>query len=106
MFPTGEPSRPSHATTRAPTANASPRQGNAQPAKTQWKDNEGLNKIENDIVAAINQLKRQDTESETTDDDVLLVIDQPDLLLAATGQGAGVGATQMEDWFLGLRSVR
>lgn len=54
----------------------------------------------------MNQLKTQDTESETTDTDVLLVIDQPDLLLAATGQGAGVGATQMEDWILGLRSVR
>lgn len=106
LFPIGEPTRPAQAATRPPAANVSSRQGNAQPATTQWKDNEGLNKIENDVVAAINQLKAQDTEAEAADDDILLVIDQPDLLLAATGQGAGIGATQMEDWILGLRSVR
>lgn len=37
--------------------------------------------------------------------DVLLIIDQPDLLLAATGPNRGIGATEMGEWVLGLQEV-
>jgi hypothetical protein len=103
LFPIEEPSRSQ--ATRSPTANVPSRQSNIRPATIQWKDNERLNGIENGIITAIEQVKGSGTETGSADDDVLLIIDQLDLLLAATGQRASVGATQMESCILGLRSV-
>jgi len=37
--------------------------------------------------------------------EILLVIDQPDFLLAATGAGQGIGATEMQDWLMGLEQA-
>ena len=50
------------------------------------------------------------TNSNTRDEDqgednILLVIDQPDILLAATGPAMGIGATEMGEWVMGLREV-
>jgi hypothetical protein len=37
--------------------------------------------------------------------DVVLIIDQPDLLLAATGPVQRIGATEMSEWLMGLQQV-
>lgn len=37
--------------------------------------------------------------------EVVLIVDQPDLLLAATGPGRGIGATEMKEWVMGLEQV-
>jgi hypothetical protein len=39
------------------------------------------------------------------ENDILLVVDQPDLLLAATGPGMACGATEMSEMIMGLRQV-
>lgn len=36
---------------------------------------------------------------------MILIIDQPDLLLAATGASKGIGATEMMEWVMGLQQV-
>jgi elongator complex protein 6 len=43
--------------------------------------------------------------SEDDENGVVLVIDQPDLLLAATGPAQGIGATEMGEWIMGLEHV-
>jgi elongator complex protein 6 len=64
-----------------------------------------LDTLEKEIVAVIDGLKQKgpgdDEESE-----VLLVIDQPDLLLAATGPSQGITATEIGEWVMGLQQVR
>jgi len=37
--------------------------------------------------------------------EILLVIDQPDFLLAAMGTGQGIGASEMQDWLMGLEQA-
>lgn len=51
----------------------------------------------------IGQLKS--ASSNEDDSDILLIIDQPDLLLAATGASKGIGATEMMEWVMGLQQV-
>lgn len=43
--------------------------------------------------------------TDTDGNDILLIVDQPDLLLAATGPKMGVGAMEMSEMILGLRHV-
>ena len=62
---------------------------------------EALDAIEKDIITVIEQLKTQDGN-----DEVLLIVDQPDFLLAATGLNMGIGATEILDWVTGLQQVR
>jgi elongator complex protein 6 len=61
-----------------------------------------LDALENDISSVIEQQK----SSMEDGDELLLIIDQPDLLLAATGPSMGIGATEMAEWITGLQQVR
>jgi elongator complex protein 6 len=60
-----------------------------------------LDAMEKDIISEINRQKSSMTES----DEMLLIIDQPDFLLAATGASMGIGATEMAEWVTGLQQV-
>jgi elongator complex protein 6 len=53
----------------------------------------------------IEQLKTS-KDGDEGEPEVLLVIDQPDMLLAATGPNKGIGATEMGEWVMGLQEVR
>ncbi|KAB8077146.1 hypothetical protein BDV29DRAFT_68371 [Aspergillus leporis] len=61
-----------------------------------------LDALERDITTVIKQLKTT-TPGEAEEPEVLLIIDQPDLLLAATGPSKGIGATEMVEWVMGLQ---
>jgi elongator complex protein 6 len=63
-----------------------------------------LDALERDITTVIKQLKTT-TPGEAEEPEVLLIIDQPDLLLAATGPSKGIGATEMVEWVMGLQQV-
>ncbi|GLB10244.1 hypothetical protein AtubIFM57258_006646 [Aspergillus tubingensis] len=65
--------------------------------------NAALDVLEKDIAAVINDLKTSTSGDEQEEPEVLLIIDQPDLLLAATGPNRGIGATEMGDWVMGLQ---
>ncbi|EHA19998.1 hypothetical protein ASPNIDRAFT_39417 [Aspergillus niger ATCC 1015] len=65
--------------------------------------NAALDALEKDIAAVINDLKSSTSGDEQEEPEVLLVLDQPDLLLAATGPSRGIGATEMGDWVMGLQ---
>jgi hypothetical protein len=58
-----------------------------------------LDALERDISTVIAKLKTSE------DDEVLLIIDQPDFLLASTGPSYAIGATEMMDWATGLQQV-
>jgi elongator complex protein 6 len=60
-----------------------------------------LDVMEKDIIAEINRQKSSMAEG----DEMLLIIDQPDFLLAATGASMGIGATEMAEWVTGLQQV-
>lgn len=64
-----------------------------------------MDALEKDIAAVINDLKSSTSGDEQEEPEVLLVLDQPDLLLAATGPSRGIGATEMGDWVMGLQQV-
>lgn len=61
-----------------------------------------LDALEKDIVSVIDQQRASMAE----DEELLLIVDQPDLLLAATGPSMGIGATEMAEWVTGLQEVR
>lgn len=61
-----------------------------------------LDSMEKDIIAVIEKQK----SSMEDGDELLLILDQPDLLLAATGPSMGIGATEMAEWVTGLQQVR
>lgn len=61
-----------------------------------------LDAMEKDIIFEIERQK----SSMTDDDEMLLILDQPDFLLAATGASMGIGATEMAEWVTGLQQVR
>lgn len=63
---------------------------------------EALDALERDITSVIQQYKSSGGESE----ELLLILDQPDFLLAATGPTMGIGATEMAEWVTGLQQVR
>lgn len=73
--------------------------------KLRWSNKGGIDAIENDIVSVIEGLKSGAGDDMAAENDVLLVVDQPDLLLAATGQGMGVGGTEILEMIMGLRQV-
>lgn len=54
----------------------------------------------------VSQLKATGAENDSEEAEVLLIVDQPDLLLAATGPSKGIGATETGDWVMGLQQVR
>jgi hypothetical protein len=58
--------------------------------------------MEKDIISEIERQK----SSMTDGDEMLLILDQPDFLLAATGASMGIGATEMAEWVTGLQQVR
>ncbi|CAL5866464.1 uncharacterized protein PFLUO_LOCUS672 [Penicillium psychrofluorescens] len=58
-----------------------------------------LDALESDIVSVMQQLK----PSAEDGDELLLIVDQPDLLLATTGPSLGIGATEMAEWVAGLQ---
>ncbi|KAF7718771.1 Elongator complex protein 6 [Penicillium ucsense] len=58
-----------------------------------------LDAIEKDIISELDRQRASSDENE----ELLLIIDQLDLLLAATGPGLGIGATEMADWVMGLQ---
>lgn len=60
-----------------------------------------LDAMEKDIASVIEQQKTQMEEG----DELVLIIDQPDLLLATTGPSMGIGATEMSEWITGLQQV-
>lgn len=64
-----------------------------------------IDALEMDITAVINQLKTSNLGEDGGESDVLLIVDQPDLLLAATGPNKGIGATEMGEWIMGLQQV-
>lgn len=60
-----------------------------------------LDALERDIALVIQQQKSAMDDG----DELLLIIDQPDLLLAATGPVMGIGATEMAEWMSALQQV-
>lgn len=60
-----------------------------------------LDALEKDIVSVIQQYKTSGDEG----DELLLILDQPDFLLAATGPTMVIGATEMAEWVTGLQQV-
>ncbi|KAJ5766852.1 uncharacterized protein N7511_004468 [Penicillium nucicola] len=58
-----------------------------------------LDLMEKDIMSVIEQQKSSMEDGE----ELVLILDQPDLLLAATGPGMGIGATEMAEWVTGLQ---
>ena len=64
-----------------------------------------LDALEKDIAAVINGLRNPTPGDGQEDPEILLILDQPDLLLAATGPDKGIGATEMGDWVMGLQQV-
>jgi elongator complex protein 6 len=57
-----------------------------------------LDGLERDILSVISSIRSTDG-----DDDTLLILDQPDLVLAAT---PGISAVDMSGWITGLQQVR
>ncbi|KAL3471306.1 hypothetical protein BJX99DRAFT_250561 [Aspergillus californicus] len=64
-----------------------------------------LDGLEMDITSVINQLKTSTAGEESGESEVLLVVDQPDLLLAATGPSKGIGATEVDELIMGLQQA-
>ncbi|PGH26671.1 hypothetical protein AJ80_01617 [Polytolypa hystricis UAMH7299] len=79
----------------------------ATPAATRklhWSTKGGLDAVERDIISAIEERNPNVPADEVSaENDTLLIVDQPDLLLAATGAGQGVGAAEMGEFIMGLR---
>ncbi|KAL1959628.1 hypothetical protein VTO42DRAFT_1663 [Malbranchea cinnamomea] len=88
---------------RSPVVGQSNRGENSGWKKLRWSKHGGLDAIESDIVSVIDDLNGGSQEGAATDNDALLVIDQPDLLLAATGPSMGIGATEISEMIMGLR---
>ncbi|KAL2801792.1 hypothetical protein BJX63DRAFT_438490 [Aspergillus granulosus] len=64
-----------------------------------------LDALEKGIIAVVNELKAPRPSEDEDNSDILLVIDQPDLLLAAAGINKGIGATEMGEWLMGLQQA-
>ncbi|RAL10607.1 uncharacterized protein BO97DRAFT_372395 [Aspergillus homomorphus CBS 101889] len=93
------------ATAPAPSVPSAPRE--IGPVKRlHWSGNgaTALEKLEKDIADVVEQLWATAATTEGGEEsEVLLILDAPDLLLAATGPNKGVGATEMSDWVMGLQ---
>ncbi|KKK13876.1 hypothetical protein P175DRAFT_0204072 [Aspergillus ochraceoroseus IBT 24754] len=110
-----QPASPATARSRQP-APPPPGSGRAVP-QTAAKETDGpkrlhfsgsgvaaLDALEEDIATVIKLLKTP-TPGEEEESEVLLVVDQPDLLLAATGPSKGIGGTEMGEWIMGLQQA-
>ncbi|KAL3489308.1 hypothetical protein BJX62DRAFT_157665 [Aspergillus germanicus] len=64
-----------------------------------------LDTIEKEITMVIDELKTSGPGEDEDETEILLVIDQPDLLLAAAGLSKGIGATEMGEWVMGLQQA-
>ncbi|RAK76656.1 uncharacterized protein BO72DRAFT_405380 [Aspergillus fijiensis CBS 313.89] len=88
-----------------PAAPASREVGPVKRLHLSGKGPAALDRLEKDIAAVVGHLNGRAAASAEGEDDseVLLVLDQPDLLLAATGPGKEIGATEMTEWVMGLQ---
>ncbi|PYH44916.1 uncharacterized protein BP01DRAFT_341663 [Aspergillus saccharolyticus JOP 1030-1] len=86
-----------------PSAPPAPREVGGPVTRLHWssKGAAALDSLEKDIAAVVAQLKAAATAEDASE--VLLLLDQPDLLLAATGPSKDVGATEMSEWVMGLQ---
>jgi elongator complex protein 6 len=66
-----------------------------------------LDDLEKDILAIVEGIRTKKGVNVRSDGeaDVILVIDQPDFLLAATGPDQGIGAAEMIEWVMGMEQV-
>ncbi|KAE8374404.1 hypothetical protein BDV26DRAFT_284283 [Aspergillus bertholletiae] len=99
------PARTPHPASRPGNVNTNPASREIGPVKRLHLSGNGtaaLDALERDIATVINQLKAP-APGDAEEPEVLLIVDQPDLLLAATGPSKGIGATEMGDWLMGLQ---
>jgi len=66
-----------------------------------------LDSLQKEILTIVENVRAQGRTDRTGHQktEILLVIDQPDFLLAATGTGQGIGASEMQDWLMGLEQT-
>jgi len=83
----------------------SPRQRDSNVAKKLYFTGHGIAALDAMEKDTISEIERQKS-SMTDGDEMLLILDQPDFLLAATGANMGIGATEMTEWVTGLQQVR
>ncbi|CAG8166163.1 unnamed protein product [Penicillium nalgiovense] len=98
----GRPPQPAVPTATGARGNVTPKQAEPGIAKKLHFSGRGLaslDALEKDISSVIEQQK----SSMEDGDELLLIIDQPDLLLAATGPSMGIGATEMSEWITALQ---
>lgn len=76
-------------------------QGIAKKLRFSGRGIAALDALERDITSVIHLQKTSMEDGE----ELLLIIDQPDFLLAATGPVMGIGATEMAEWISGLQQV-
>lgn len=101
----GRSPQPAVPTATGARGNVTPKQAEPGIAKKLHFSGRGLaslDALEKDISSVIEQQK----SSMEDGDELLLIIDQPDLLLAATGPSMGIGATEMSEWITALQQVR
>ncbi|KAJ6133339.1 hypothetical protein N7471_008554 [Penicillium samsonianum] len=98
----GRSPQPAVTTATGARGNVTPKQAEPGIAKKLHFSGRGLaslDALEKDISSVIEQQK----SSMEDGDELLLIIDQPDLLLAATGPSMGIGATEMSEWITALQ---
>jgi len=66
-----------------------------------------LDSLQKEILTIVENVRTQGRTDRTGHQktEILLVIDQPDFLLAAMGTGQGIGASEMQDWLMGLEQA-
>ncbi|KAA8645700.1 hypothetical protein EYZ11_009533 [Aspergillus tanneri] len=100
--PSTIPARAPQTVPRAPNGNPPQVSREIGPVKRLRLSGNGiaaLDSLEQEISTVVKNLSTGDGE----ESEVLLIIDQPDLLLAATGPSRGIGATEMNEWIMGLQ---
>ncbi|KAE8354238.1 hypothetical protein BDV28DRAFT_88875 [Aspergillus coremiiformis] len=99
------PGRTPHLLSRPGNVSTNPASKEIGPVKRLHLSGNGtaaLDALERDIATVMKQLKTP-TPGEAEEPELVLIIDQPDLLLAATGPSKGIGATEMGEWVMGLQ---
>lgn len=109
--PRAPPSTSSTASSPSQAKNSTPPQQQQQQKQLHISSQgiNALNQLETDIQSVIQSLPRTSTnetgdaeEDGDDEDDVLLILDQPDLILATT---PGIDANDLSDWIMGLQQV-
>ncbi|KXG46093.1 uncharacterized protein PGRI_049490 [Penicillium griseofulvum] len=98
----GRSPHPAVSTASGARGNITPKQAEPGIAKKLHFSGRGLaslDALEKDLLSVIEQQKSTMEDG----DELLLIIDQPDLLLAATGPSMGIGATEMSEWITALQ---